>query len=483
MSAAIAKSTVGLLWKAVAKGARLLRSDHSGATPWQAGLLAVALTAATLGLRLALGGPLEGQSALIIFIVPIMLSAYFGGLRAGLLATALSLLGASYYLLPPLQSFHVSASPQRWQQALLALVGVATSVFIELLHRARRHADVLTREHREAEASIREEREFLHALVENVTDAIVSCDAQGVITLFNRATRELHGLPGEAIPAERWAEHFDLYLPDGKTPMTKEEIPLFRALHEGSVHDAPMVIAPKGGPARRVLSRGQAFFDAGGVKMGAVVAMQDVTERAEAELAANRLSAIVESSQDAIIGKTLESTITSWNSGAEKIFGYTAAEMVGTSIVRLIPTDRLGEEDYILGRIGLGEHVKTFDTVRQRKDGRLIEVSVTASPIKDATGQVVGVSKIARDITERKRAEGALMEIKTRLAHAMSLARLVAWEFDPASGLFTFGDRYYDLFLTTAEQEGGYQMSAGELSGDSCIPTMRAWWRRNLARR
>ena len=127
MSAAIAKSTVGLLCEAVGKGARVLRSDPSGATPWQAGLLAVALTAATLGLRLALGGPLEGQSALIVFTVPIMLSAYLGGLRAGLLATALSLLGASYYLLAPLQSFHVSASPQRWQQALLALVGVAIS--------------------------------------------------------------------------------------------------------------------------------------------------------------------------------------------------------------------------------------------------------------------------------------------------------------------------------------------------------------------
>ena len=141
--------------------------------------------------------------------------------------------------------------------------------------------DITERKH--AVDQLRKEREMLAALVENVTDAIVSCDADGVLTLFNRATRELHGLPGEAIPAEQWAEHFDLYLPDGETRMPKEQIPLFRALQEGSVHDAEMVIAPKGGTPRRVSSRGQAFYDAAGRKMGAVVAMQDITARKQAE--------------------------------------------------------------------------------------------------------------------------------------------------------------------------------------------------------
>jgi len=103
--------------------------------------------------------------------------------------------------------------------------------------------------------------------------------------------------------------------------------------------------------------------------------------------------------------RILNGVITSWNQGAEKIFGYLAAEMVGLSIMRLIPASRHEEENHILGKIRKGEAVEHFETQRQTKGGRLIHVSVTASPIKDATGQVVGVSKVARDITEQKMAE------------------------------------------------------------------------------
>ncbi len=117
------------------------------------------------------------------------------------------------------------------------------------------------------------------------------------------------------------------------------------------------------------------------------------------------LSSIVEGSDDAIIGKDLNSIITSWNKGAERIFGYTASEMVGTSIMRLIPDDRREEETHILGKIGRGENVEHFETRRLTKDGRLIDVSVTASPIRAASGEVTGVSKVARDITARKLAE------------------------------------------------------------------------------
>jgi len=127
------------------------------------------------------------------------------------------------------------------------------------------------------------------------------------------------------------------------------------------------------------------------------------------ERAAQLLQAIIDSSDDAIISKDLNGVITSWNKSAERLFGYSEAEAVGKPITILIPTDRLDEEPQILGRIRSGERVDHFETVRRRKDGKLLEISVTISPVKDHTGTVVGASKIARDITERKRADAAIL--------------------------------------------------------------------------
>jgi PAS domain S-box-containing protein len=149
-----------------------------------------------------------------------------------------------------------------------------------------------------------------------------------------------------------------------------------------------------------------------------------------------RLAAIVESSDDAIISKDLNGVVTSWNKGAEKIFGFTAGEMVGTSIMRLIPADRQDEENYILGKIRRGERVDHFETLRQTKDGRLVAVSVCASPIKDATGKIVGVSKIARDITESKRAERELRKSREEFKDLFDNAPLGYHEVD-AEGRLT----------------------------------------------
>ncbi|HSY19528.1 MAG TPA: PAS domain S-box protein, partial [Candidatus Acidoferrales bacterium] len=143
--------------------------------------------------------------------------------------------------------------------------------------------------------------------------------------------------------------------------------------------------------------------------------MRDVTERKRAEAAAARLAAIVQSSDDAIIGKNLDGIVTSWNAGAENLFGFAADEMVGQPILRLIPPERHHEEADILARVRRGESVRHLDTVRVRKDDGTINVSVTASPIRDAAGKVVGVSKVARDITERKLAEEKIHQLNAEL--------------------------------------------------------------------
>ena len=143
--------------------------------------------------------------------------------------------------------------------------------------------------------------------------------------------------------------------------------------------------------------------------------IRDITERKRAELVSVRLAAIVESSDDAIISKDSNGIITSWNKGAEKIFGYNTSEMLGTSIMRLIPTDRQDEEKQILEKIKCGESVEHFETQRQSKDGRLINISVTVSPIKDAAGKVIGMSKVARDISERKAAAEKIRQLNVEL--------------------------------------------------------------------
>jgi PAS domain S-box-containing protein len=125
----------------------------------------------------------------------------------------------------------------------------------------------------------------------------------------------------------------------------------------------------------------------------------------DSDEAAQRLAAIIASSDDAILAKDLNGTIVAWNSGAERLFGYTAAEAIGKPVAMLIPPDRIDEEPTILGRIRAGERIDHYETVRRRKDNSLIDISLSVSPIRDRNGEVVGASKIARDITERRRAE------------------------------------------------------------------------------
>ncbi|MFO0950134.1 MAG: PAS domain S-box protein [Isosphaeraceae bacterium] len=161
---------------------------------------------------------------------------------------------------------------------------------------------------------------------------------------------------------------------------------------------------------------------------GVVIATQDITERKRAEVANARLAAIVDSSEDAIVGKDLNGVITSWNAAAERLFGYSAAEAVGRNVTLLIPPERLEEESEILARVRAGKPVEHYETVRKRKDGRRVDVSLTVSPVRDADGRIIGASKIARDISERKR---ALDEIRQ---HAMLLDQafdpILAWELD-----------------------------------------------------
>src|SRR3989442_5787906 len=134
----------------------------------------------------------------------------------------------------------------------------------------------------------------------------------------------------------------------------------------------------------------------------------DISERQQSDELRARLAAIVDSSDDAIVSKTLDGVVTSWNRGAENLFGYTAAEAIGQHIFLIIPEDRRVEEEGVLTRLRRGERIDHFETVRRTKDGRQVHISLTVSPVRDARGTLIGASKVARDITERILAEEAL---------------------------------------------------------------------------
>src|SRR5215207_5425001 len=165
-----------------------------------------------------------------------------------------------------------------------------------------------------------------------------------------------------------------------------------------------------------------------------------------AEVAPYWLSALIESADDAIISKTLDGIITSWNAGAQRIFGYTADEVIGKSVTILIPEGHLDEEPAILAKLRQGQRIEHYETVRVRKDGRMIDISLTVSPIKGPNGQIVGASKIARDITEQRQARRALDEALDRLKLALDAARLGDWSWDARTDVITMSETAANMF-------------------------------------
>nr|WP_236952538.1 PAS domain S-box protein [Mesorhizobium loti] len=241
-------------------------------------------------------------------------------------------------------------------------------------------------------------------------------DQNGIITYYNRAAADLAGREPQ-VGKDKWCVTFKLFTTDGKE-LPHDEGPMAITLKENRpVRNQQAVAQRPDGSFFPFMPYPTPLRDEQGRLVGAVNMLLDLTDRQRAEETRQHLSAIVESSFDAIISKDLNAIIKSWNRGAEKLFGYSASEAIGKSVTMLIPDDHLDEEPRILERLRRGERVDTYETIRRRKDGSLVPVSLTISPVRNATGQIVGASKIARDITSARENERRIRMLMREVNH------------------------------------------------------------------
>jgi PAS domain S-box-containing protein len=258
--------------------------------------------------------------------------------------------------------------------------------------------------------ALRDSEERLHAILKTAVEGIITIDQRGIIESFNPSAEKIFGYKAN----EAIGQNIKLLMPEP-----------FRHEHNGYLKSYEKTGHAKIiGIGREVIGRrkdGSTFpMDLSVSEMRLANRrmftgfVRDITERKQSEKALLHYAALVESSDDAIIGKTLEGIITSWNRGAQMVFGYSTKEIIGKPISVLIPDNRKDEEPGILEKIRRGESVEHYETVRRRKDGKLIDISVTVSPIRDADCKIIGASKVARDITDRKQLEKEITEVSNR---------------------------------------------------------------------
>jgi PAS domain S-box-containing protein len=332
---------------------------------------------------------------------------------------------------------------------LKALNGTPTRYEIELPYKKnRRYAEVIYTpkfdKNREVEGYLafitditdrkkgQEINAMMAAIVQSSDDAIIAKTLNGTITSWNSAAERLFGYTEEEmlgqsimklIPKDREAEEVEI-ISKLKKGEKIDHFETKRVTKQGNLLDISLTISP--------------IRDSNGTVIGASKIARDITLRKKGEELNGRLAAIVQSSDDVIIGKTLDGIVTNWNTAAEKLFGFTEEEMIGQSITKIIPPERIHEEYDILGQLRQGKKIEHFETKRMAKNGKLIDISLTTSPIRDSSGKIIGASKIARNITSQKETARLIHENEERFRMAVEMTGLGTWEYDPRGTTLLF---------------------------------------------
>ncbi len=352
---------------------------------------------------------------IVYFVAALLLAWYRGFVSAAFTVLLGALLGTHYFVAPDSLSL-LPVTRVDWVAVIgFVSLGLSVSLLLKLLRRALDRSKA-------AENAEREQRRWFEATLASIGDGVITTDLQGRILHANQVAQSLLGWTEEEIAGRSLDEVFRIV---DELTREKVESPVTKVMREGTVvwlGEHSMLIA-RDGSEIPIDDSGAPIRGAGGRITGTVLVFRDVTARRRAEETVRFLASIVESSEDAIISHDLNGRFTSWNQGAERIFGYTAAEMIGqtASVIASPGSDEMPE---VLQRIQAGERAEQYQAVRRTKSGQLIDVSITISPIRDELGRIVGTSKIARDISAQVRAAEALAQANSALQKSNeSLAR------------------------------------------------------------
>jgi PAS domain S-box-containing protein len=340
---------------------------------------------------------------------------------------------------------------------------------------------------RRAEEILRRQSEWLRITLASIGDAVITTDGEGRVTFMNAVAQALTGWSQADALGQLLQDVFPIVHESTRQPV---ENPALRALQVGTVIRLAnhTILLARDGREHPVDDSAAPIRDESGAMVGAVLVFRDVSERKRTELARSHLAAIVESSDDAIISKTLQGIILSWNKGAERLFGYTAREAIGQPITMLLPPERQSEEQGILARVVRGERIEHFETVRISKDGRRIDISLTISPIRDASNTIVGASKVARDISRRKALEtrdrflveldDAVRQLSDAQAITETAARSLGEHLAVNRCAYATVEANEDTFDLSGNYTNGVESIVGRYTfsqfGEACLRLMRA---------
>jgi len=368
-----------------------------------------ALVAAVL-LRYLLDPWMGDTLPLVTLFGAVAASVWIGGTNPAIVVVILGYVACAYLFIPPRGEFAIGGVP--------GLIGLCaylfTCTFIIGFGEAARRAQ------RDATAR----RELLRVTLLSIGDAVITTDVEARVTSMNTVAETLTGWTASAALGRPLDDVFRIVKEDTRQPVPNPALEAVRQDVVVGLANHTLLLCKDGSECAIDDSTAPIRDDRGEVT-GCVLIFRDVSEQRRVErqqadqlLTARLLASIIESSDDAIISKSLDGVIQTWNAGAERLFGHTAAAAIGRHISLVIPAERIAEEDRIIASLKAGERIEHFETERVRADGSLIQVSLTISPIKDDAGNVVGASKIVRDVSDRKRAEDSLRRLALDLSEA-----------------------------------------------------------------